>query len=328
MLKIAMISKWHVHAVDYARQFKETGKAQIVVVWDEDPARGKAWAEELGVDFEPSLDAVMARADVDAVVIDSPTAMHLEIIRKATAAKKHIYTEKTLCLTEADALEAADLIHKSGVKFVISMPQLITPEIQYIKKAIADGLLGDVSVVRIRNAHNGSSANWLPAYWYKAEDAGGGAMMDLGCHPVYQANWLLGKPKRVAAVYNTLTNREVDDNAMMSVEFENKAVAILETSFVSYRSPRAFEVYGTEGTILWNESGLKLVSSKLPGYEKEWYVPTDLPAAIPTPVWQFVEAVLQDDCSKIHSGVAEGVALSNVLEKSYISNAENRIVEF
>lgn len=328
MLKIAMISKWHVHAVDYAKQFRETGKAKIVVVWDEDPVRGATWAEELGADFEPSLDAVMARADVEAVVIDSPTNMHLEIIRKAATARKHIYTEKTLCLTEFDAREAAKLVREADIKFVISMPQLISPEIQYIKKAIKDGLLGEVSTLRIRNAHNGASAKWLPEYWYDPSAAGGGAMMDLGCHPVYIANWLLGKPKRVAAIFNTLTDHRVDDNAMMSVEFENKAVAILETSFVSYRSPRAIEVYGTEGTILWTEDGLKMVSSKIPGAEKEWVTPMDLPPAIPMPVKQFVEAVLKDDVSKIHSGLEEGIALSMVLEKAYMSNTRNKTIEF
>jgi predicted dehydrogenase len=315
-----------VHAVDYARQFRDTGKVQITVVWDEDSVRGAAWAEELGADFEPSLDAVMARDDVDAVVIDSPTNMHLEIIRKAAAAGKHIYTEKTLCLTEADALEAADHIRKAGVKFVISMPQLVSPEIQYIKKAIEEGLLGEVSVFRMRNAHNGASANWLPAYWYDPVTAGGGAMMDLGCHSVYIANWLFGEPKRITAMYNTLTDHAVDDNAMMSVEFENKTVAILETSFVSYRSPRAVEVYGTEGTILWTQEGFKMVSSKVPGAEKEWITPADLPPAIPMPVWQFVEAILNNDCARIHSGLAEGIALSKVLEKSYIANAENKTV--
>ena len=46
MLKVAMLSKWHVHAKGYQRQLLETGKVEIVAVWDEDPERGAAWAEE------------------------------------------------------------------------------------------------------------------------------------------------------------------------------------------------------------------------------------------------------------------------------------------
>ena len=52
MLKVAMLSKWHVHAEGYARDLLATGKVQITCVWDEKPQRGAEWAERLGVDFE------------------------------------------------------------------------------------------------------------------------------------------------------------------------------------------------------------------------------------------------------------------------------------
>ncbi len=154
-------------------------------------------------------------------------------------------------------------------------------------------------------------------------------MIDLGCHPVYQANWLLGAPKKVNAIFNRITNREVDDNAMMAVEYESKAIAILETSFVSYKSPRTIEVYGTQGTIHWSAEGLfKIISLKVEGAEKSCITPDDLPVAIPTPINQFVEAILQNDSSLVHTGLSHGIALSDVLEKAYIANAEGRTVEF
>ena len=329
MLKVAMLSEWHLHAKDYQRQLLETGKVEIVAVWDEEPDRGAAWAEELCAVFYPSIDTLLAESDAEAVVVDSPTNMHLELITKAAAAGKHIYTEKTLGLTEAEALEMAKAVEAAGVIFTISMPQLVGPEIQFIKNAIDTGLLGKVNMLRIRNAHNGAVADWLPSYWYDAEKAGGGAMMDLGCHSVYQANWLLGKQVKVNAMFNTLTNRAVDDNATMTVEFENHAIANLETGFSSYKSPRFVEVYGTEGSILWSAEGLfQITSAKVPGAEACWITPTDLPEAIPTPVCQFVEAILQNDPSLVHTGLEHGIALSNVLEKAYIANAEGRTVEF
>ncbi|MDR2571530.1 MAG: Gfo/Idh/MocA family oxidoreductase, partial [Oscillospiraceae bacterium] len=80
MLKIAMLSKWHVHAEDYANQLISTGKVEIVAVWDEIPERGKAWADELKAEFEPSLQSVLTRSDVDAVVCCTPTTMHREVL--------------------------------------------------------------------------------------------------------------------------------------------------------------------------------------------------------------------------------------------------------
>ena len=72
MLKVAMLSKWHVHAGAYARTVQNSGIAEIAVVWDEVAERGEAWAKELGVEFCADLDAVLARADIDAIVCDAP----------------------------------------------------------------------------------------------------------------------------------------------------------------------------------------------------------------------------------------------------------------
>ena len=56
MRNYAMLGKWHVHAEGYAREFNASGKAKVVAVWDEEPTRGRSWAEELGCPFFESLD--------------------------------------------------------------------------------------------------------------------------------------------------------------------------------------------------------------------------------------------------------------------------------
>ncbi|MBW7461942.1 Gfo/Idh/MocA family oxidoreductase, partial [Paenibacillus sepulcri] len=94
MLNVAMISKWHVHAEGYAKHLQSHGSVTITSVWDENKDRGRAWAGELGADFEPDLDTLLRRDDVDAVVIDAPTSMHAEVMIAAAHAGKHIFTEK------------------------------------------------------------------------------------------------------------------------------------------------------------------------------------------------------------------------------------------
>ena len=105
MIKVAMLSKWHVHAGGYANQLKNSGKVEITCVWDDDTARGEAWAKELGCDFVADLDALLARDDVEAVVCDTPTTAHHDVLIKAAKAGKHIFTEKALCPTVADCLD-------------------------------------------------------------------------------------------------------------------------------------------------------------------------------------------------------------------------------
>ena len=96
MLRVAMLSKWHVHAEGYARDFLKTGKAEITAVWDEKPERGAEWAQRLGCDFESDLDKLLAREDVDAVCCCTPTTMHTDVLIRAAKAGKHIFTEKVL----------------------------------------------------------------------------------------------------------------------------------------------------------------------------------------------------------------------------------------
>ena len=166
MLNIAMLSRWHVHADGYANDFRRTGKVNISAVWDEDPVEGAKWAEKLGVEFVADLDELLARKDIDAVCCCTPTTMHKDVLIKAANAGKHIFSEKAMATTVEDCLAIEEAVKKNNVTFMLSLPHKSRPDVQFIKKAIDNGDFGDVTLVRVRNAHNGMSAGWLPEYWY------------------------------------------------------------------------------------------------------------------------------------------------------------------
>jgi len=325
-MRVAMLSKWHVHARDYARQLQAMDNVHIAAVWDEERDRGNEWAHDLGVDFEADLDKLLCRNDIDAVVIDSPTSMHADIMVAAAEAGKHIFTEKAMALTVKDCNRISDAVNKAGVKFGISFPARTMSHNLYVKKAIDQGLLGEITLLRIRNGHDGALNNWLPAYWYDEQKAGGGAMMDLGCHPMYLASWILGRPKRINSMFSYYTGREVEDNAQCSIEFENSSVAIIETSFVTYKTPGVLEAYGTEGTILVTGNDVKISSKKMPVEFKGWTLPEDLPRALESPIKQWVNAVTTD--TEVLYGLEEGTKLTELLEAAYISHKEKRQVDF
>ena len=326
MLNVAMLSKWHVHAPEYARRLSEMDDVKLTVVWDEDPERGAKWAKDLGCDFEPDLDKVLARPDVDAVCIDTPTNMHKEVMLKAAKAKKHIYTEKVMCLNVKDCDEVIKAIEENGVIFTISLPQMAWPKFRFIKQAIEDGVLGDVTVLRCRNCHDGALAGWLPDYWYDPETTGGGAMMDLGAHPMYLSAWMLGQPKRISSTFCNLTGHAVEDNTISTIEFENGAIAVSETSLVSPMCPQIFEVYGTKGIILCEDNNIRIktveTAAKL---ENGWVVPK-LPEALPHPTRQWVEAILYG--KEVRYGVKEARTLTALMENAYIADREKREVQF
>lgn len=324
MVNILMLSKWHVHAGDYARTVREQPDARITCVWDEDAARGEAWAKELGVPFEADLETALARRDVDAVIVDAPTSDHARVMVAAANAGKHIFTEKAMAPTVAECEQIAAAVKKSGVKFCISHPNLITPFAQYCREAIDKGWLGQVHYMRMRTAHQGSLKGWLPEYWYDVEKAGGGAMMDLGCHPMYTAAYLLGKPSRVASVFNNnYCPAPADDNAVSVVEFENRAIAVLETSFVSPYQANCFELLGTEGAIIQVGGEVKVRSEKFE--QQGWIIPDKLPDALPVAMRLWLDGIIND--TPIPFDTQKGIALTELLENAYISHHEQRIVK-
>jgi len=300
--------------------------AKITCVWDEVAERGAKWAQELGVDFVADLDALLAREDVDAVCIDTPTNMHKDVMIKCAKAKKHIYTEKVMCLKVADCDEVIKAIEENGIIFTISFPQRAWPKFRFIKECIDNGTLGDVTVLRCRNCHDGALAGWLPDYWYDPETTGGGAMMDLGAHPMYHSAWMLGTPKRIQSMFCNLTGHQVEDNTISTIEFENGAIAVAETSLVSPMCPQIFEVYGTKGVILCIDNDIKIKTADSAKFLKDGWMEPKLPEALPHPTRQWVEAILYGGPNRYDQ--YEARMLTALMENAYIADAEKREVEF
>ena len=317
MLKVAMLSRWHVHANEYAGSIQKNDDACVTAVWDEDPERGQQWAEELTVPFIADYESLLAWTGVDAVCVVTPTNIHRDVMVKAANAGKHIFTEKVLTPTVKEANEVAAAVCDAGIQFCISFPRRTIPAIQYAKQAIDEGLLGQVTAIRIRIAHAGSSRDWLPAHFYDAVACGGGAMMDLGAHGMYIARWLAGKPKRVVSLFSHMTAREVEDNAISMIEFDSGAIAVNETAFVAYPDSFSMEIDGMDGgfRMLSPREGVQIRSDKLS--EKGWQTPTELPLRTASPVDQWVAACHGGQSAEF--GIDDAVQLTELMEAAYVS---------
>ncbi|MBN1342280.1 MAG: Gfo/Idh/MocA family oxidoreductase [Phycisphaerae bacterium] len=327
MLNVAMLSGWHVHAKGYAGELSRLPDVRITTVWDEQPDRGKAWAEELGAAFEADLARAVAREDVAAVVCDAPTNMHPEVMIAAAEAGKHIFTEKVMALTVRECNQIAAAVRKAGVTFCISFPYRTAPMALFAKRVAEEKLIGDVTLLRVRVAHNGASAGWLPEHFYDPTTCGGGAMMDLGAHPMYLARWILGEPLRVSSTFNAYTTgHAVEDNSVSVIEFAGKAIAIAETSFVSTHSPFQLDLYGTEGTLCVGgpEEKVRIRSNKIASSVPGWVTPAELPAALPRPIELWARALI--DGTETPFGLDDGVQLTELMEAAYLSHREGRQV--
>jgi predicted dehydrogenase len=290
MTRLGILSFWHVHADDYAREAQAHPRTEIVAAWDEDPERGRAKAKDLGATFHTDLAELLARPDVDGVIVTTPTNAHRDVLVAAAEAGKHIFTEKVLALTPAECREILAAVDSAGVKLTVSLPRLADGYTQATRRVLAEGRLGDVTLVRVRLSHDGAvGRRWLPARFFDPAQAGGGALIDLGCHPMYLVRLFLGAmPDRLTASYGHVTGQAVEDNAVAVLHYPTGAVGVVEAGFVNPHSPFTVEVHGTEGSLLYGTPEPRLLVRTSPQGRDDVWTELPLPDRAPGPFEQWV----------------------------------------
>jgi scyllo-inositol 2-dehydrogenase (NAD+) len=328
MIKVAMLSRWHVHANDYAREALANPDIEIAMVWDEEPERGRQWASELGVPFEENLSAVLSHPDIDGVIIDTPTYMHKQVMLEAAKHKKHIFSEKVLAFTTNDCDEIFSAVDENGVHLMLSLKRLNDDYYLYAEKAVKEGLLGRVNSVRCRLAHgmglplDGKPYGKLPPYFFDPKICGGGALMDLGAHPIYLTNRLAGEPQGVYARLESTLGHRVDDNSAVLVDYSSGVLGIIEAGFSSNDSFR-LELHGTDGQIIIEKGGLKIKSIHV--NDGQWTTPSELPAKLPSAMEQWVNQI--KDGTKPTITREDMWRLTQINEAALVSHRESRRVE-
>lgn len=319
-IKVACISKWHVHAPDFANKILEYPGVEIKTVWDEDVAVAKAWAEELKCGYEADLDAILADPEVDGVIICSSTVSHAELIIRAANAGKHIFVEKAPFSTTAGAYAARNAIKKNNVKFLVSDP-IDKPHALYIKNLIDAGKLGKITNVRVRTVHAKGLTLEQPIGFYQKEAGGGGAMMDMGCHAVHTLQYFLGKPVCAMAMFQQYTDRakqfDCDDNAVAIFTFEGGAIGVAETGWISPNNSYELDVCGTAGTV--HVHGKYEVRVCYDGGKWECVPESEMPDPLVYPLRLWTECI-KNDTEIQRATIDDAVCFTEMIEAAYRSS--------
>ncbi|MEV6417760.1 Gfo/Idh/MocA family oxidoreductase [Kribbella sp. NPDC051718] len=306
-LKVAVLGFWHVHARDYARQAQEHPGTELVAVWDDDLELGQAGAEQFGVPFTADLDGLLSRDDLDGVIVTTSTDVHRDVMVKAANAGKHIFTEKVLAPTVAEATEIIEAADTNNVKLVVSLPRLAHGYTQAIREVIASGVLGQLTYGRVRLSHDGAiprdgNEGWLPQRFFEPKAAIGGALTDLGCHPIYLLQLFLGAdPETVSATYRSVAGRGLEDNAVVTVGYPDQKIGVIEAGFAS-PNPFTIEVFGTDGSLSYTDEGnvLRVAGNQLP-----------VPEHSPDPFAQWVTHIT--DGTRADDNLARAVELTRLV---------------
>jgi predicted dehydrogenase len=215
-------------------------------------------AAQFGATYEiphqyTSMEELCADDEVDMVVIALPNHLHLEAVRIAAAAGKAIVCTKPLARNGQEAAEMVRIVKEAGVLNGYAETEVFSPSVMKAREMIEAGAIGDVISVRAREAHSGPHAD----HFWDADMAGGGALLDMGCHTVEAARYFFGKDVPVTEAFAwgaTLTHGDKttgEDNAIALVKFANGGMSISEASWSAKGAMELRnEVTGTEGRLL------------------------------------------------------------------------------
>jgi predicted dehydrogenase len=210
----------------------------------------------------------------------------------------------------------------------VSLPRLADGYTQATRKILKERRLGDITLVRVRLSHDGAVGRrpWLPDQFFDADEASGGALIDLGCHPMYLTRLFLGgMPDRLSASYGHVTGRAVEDNAVALLHYPSGAIGVVEAGFVNPHSPFTIEVHGTKGSLLYGTPEARLLVRAKPAERDDPWTEVPLPERAPGPFEQWVTHIEKGTVAKENISLA--VDLTTLMDAANRSARTGRSVQ-
>jgi len=245
-----MIARFHVRAL------AEVPGARVAALVSRSLGRARATAEELGLQchVDTDLAAVLARPDVDAVIVTTPSGAHLEPAVAAATGGKHVVVEKPLEITTARCDRIIAACAANRVKLCTIFPSRFGDANRTLKAAVDAGRLGRLTLGE-------TTCKWWRSQQYYDEGGwkgtraldGGGALMNQAIHNVDLLLWLMGPATKVCGFTATLAHEriEVEDTAVACLQFANGALGIVQaTTSVHPGLPKTIAVHGDRGTVV------------------------------------------------------------------------------
>jgi len=246
----------------YMDGLRDVPGAQVVANYSRSQQRAQEFARRHGIPRQyTTMDALCADAEVQLVVIGLPNHLHLDAVRIAAAARKAMVCTKPLARNASEAAEMVRLARSAGVMHGYAETEVFSPDVMRARSMIESGAVGDILTIRAREAHSGPHA----AHFWNAEVAGGGALLDMGCHTIEAARYLFGKDHPIKDVFAwgaTLVHKAKttgEDNAVLLLRLDDGRTSLTEASWTAKGGMELRnEIYGTKGRIITDTSSTRI----------------------------------------------------------------------
>ncbi|GIQ68392.1 gfo/Idh/MocA family oxidoreductase [Xylanibacillus composti] len=277
MIGYKFMGKAHSHAYkDLSMFFPQAIHPQMLVICGRDETGVKQAQEQFGwQSCETDWRKVIANPDVGLIDINAPSNVHKEIAIEAARAGKHVFCEKPLALTLADAREMLREAQQAGIKHMVGFNYRFAPAVQLARKLIAEGRIGTIRHFRAQFLQDWLTDDQFPLVWrLQKEVAGSGSHGDLNAHLIDMAHFLVGGIEEVVGMSETFVKERpkpaamsglsaagaaggekgevtVDDATLFLARFANGALGSFEaTRFAAgRRCANTFEINGSLGSL-------------------------------------------------------------------------------
>lgn len=259
--------------------------ARVALAYDAHEPTAEAAASELDLALAPSVEALLASEDVDAVAICTSTDTHVPLILAAAAARKAIFCEKPVSLDLAAVDEALDAVRAAGLTFQIGFNRRFDPAHAAVRAAVVDGTVGEPQLVRIS-----SRDPEPPPLDYVRRS--GGLFLDMTIHDFDMARFVTGSEVVRVTAHGALRIRPEFaeagdvDTAVVTLEHADGTLTTIDNSRrATYGYDQRVEVHGSNGmaasenplvhtTVVRTAAGLG--AAQVPNFFLDRYVPAYL----------------------------------------------------
>jgi len=232
----------------------QRSRDRIVSIYSRRETSAKKFASDYGcTHWTIEMEEAISHPDVDVVCISLPNNLHETAVLLCCKHKKAVITTKPLGRNAVEAKRMLEAVEKTGIFNGYLEDLVYTPKFLKALESVKNGALGRILWSKSRETHPGPHSDW---FW-DLEQAGGGCILDLGCHCVEIGRNFIGKdikPVEVMCWADTQVKPiEAEDHAIGLVKYENGAIGQFEVSW-TFRGGLDLrdEVMGTEGTIWIN----------------------------------------------------------------------------
>ncbi len=243
----------------YAESLLDVRNAELVANYSRNLEKAAAFADKWGPTIKPydEMSALCGDPAVDLVVVALPNEVHLDAVRIVAEHGKAVVCTKPLARTAAEAQEMLDIVREAGVWHGYAESSVFSPNIAKAYQMVTSGGIGDLLTMRAREAHSGPHA----AHFWDADTAGGGALLDMGCHTVESARHFFGKDNPIVEVFAwgaTLAHADKttgEDTAVALLKFAGGQLATIESSWIEKGGMQLrHELVGSNGRIVTDTS--------------------------------------------------------------------------